>query len=214
MSGQVFNSEKEQLQNKKNRKVILAIFAIPALVFLVSTGLYFLVETKTVDFGTVNNGQLIVPPLQFSELALTTLSGEKFDYSKPEPKWAYIVFGDKRCIDSCESMLYIARQSIIALAKKMGRVRLMYVTTDGLIDEALQQRFDEEYRGIDIISLNQSDIETLFSESGIRPFKENTFYVADPRGWLMMHYEVENTQQDSLNVLGKAVVRDMKRLIK
>jgi cytochrome oxidase Cu insertion factor (SCO1/SenC/PrrC family) len=211
---QEINSEEKQLQNKKNRKVILAICGIPIAIILFSTALYFLVETKTVDLGTVNNGQLIVPPLEFSALSLTTLSGEKFDYSKPDPKWAYIVFGDKRCINACESMLYIARQSIIALAKKMSRVRLIYVTTDGLIDETLQQRFDEEYRGLDIVSVKKSDIEKLFAESAIKPFKNNTFYVADPRGWLMMHYEIENTQQDTLNVLGKAVVRDMKRLIK
>ena len=38
--------------------------------------------------------------------------------------------------------------------------------------------------------------------------------ILDPRGWLMMQYEAENTEQDTLNTLGKAVVRDMKRLIK
>ncbi len=213
MSGQGFKTEKEVEQNKKNRKVILGIFGIPALVFIFSTGLYLLVSSKTVDMGTVNNGELVVPPLQFAELPLQNIDGDNFDYSKPEPKWAFVVFGDQRCVDNCERMLYIARQSIIALAKKMNRVRLFYVTSNG-VDEALSQRFDAEYKGIEVISLQDSDIRQLFTQVDIDPFKASTFYVVDPRGWLMMQYEAENTEQDTLNTLGKAVVRDMKRLIK
>ena len=213
MSEQGFNSEQEVEQNKRNRRVILGIFGIPALVFILSTGLYLLVSSKTVDLGTVNNGELVVPPLQFAELSLVKVDGEVFAYSQPEPKWAFVVFGDQYCQGSCERMLYLARQSLVALAKKMHRVRLLYVTNNG-IDELLQQRFEKEYQGIDIISLSDSDVKQLFAPVAIDPFKANTFYVVDPRGWLMMHYQAENTEQDTLNTLGKAAVRDMKRLIK
>ncbi|MCP3909136.1 MAG: hypothetical protein GY712_14100 [Oceanicoccus sp.] len=213
MSGQVFKSQQEVEQNRKNRKVILGIFGIPALVFILSTGLYLLVSSKAVDMGTVNNGELLVPPLQFAELPLMNIDGETFDYSKPEPKWAFVVLGGQRCEGSCERMLYIARQSIIALAKKMNRVRLIYVTNNG-IDDALKERFDTEYKGVDVVSLQDVELQQLFTPVDIDPFKVNTFYVVDPRGWLMMHYQAENTEQDTLNTLGKAVVRDMKRLIK
>lgn len=207
-------SDKDQLQNKKNRKVILAILAIPCAVFLFSSLLYYLVENRAVDLGTVNNGALIVPPLQLAKQPLSTIDGQPFDYSKPEPKWAFVVIGDRYCIDDCERMLYIARQSIIALAKKMDRVRLMYITTDGSVSSEFQQRIDREYIGMDIVNLEPKFVEDLFSGSDIDPFKVNTFYVVDQRGWLMMHYQVEDTEQDTLNGLGKAVVRDMKRLIK
>ncbi|MEH6557685.1 MAG: hypothetical protein V7459_14885 [Oceanicoccus sp.] len=208
------HSDKDRIQNKKNRKVILAIFGIPVAILLFSSLLYFLVETRTVDLGTVNNGELIVPPLQLAEQPLSSIDGQAFDYSKPEPKWAFVVIGDSHCVDSCERMLYIARQSIIALAKKMNRVRLMYITTDGSVSSEFQQRIDTEYIGMDIVSLSRGAIGNLFSGSDIEPFKPNTFYVVDQHGWLMMHYQVDNTEQDTLNGLGKAVVRDMKRLIK
>ena len=201
-------------QNRKNRKIILGIFGIPAAVLVLSSVLYLLVNTKTVVLGTVNNGELILPPLPLVDLPLTTPNGETFDYSKPEPKWAFIVFGDDDCQDSCAKMLYIARQSITALAKNMNRVRLIYVTTNGVINADLQQRLDREYIGIDVLAINRDTIEMLFSETEIKPFAPNSFNVADPRGWLMMQYAVENTDQETLNVLGKAVVKDMKRLIK
>lgn len=208
------HSNKDQIQNKKNRKVILAIFGIPVAILLLSSLLYLLVETRTVDLGTVNNGELIVPPLQLAEQPLSTIDDQAFDYSKPEPKWAFVVIGDRHCVDSCERMLYIARQSIIALAKKMNRVRLMYITTDGSVSSEFQQRIDTEYIGMDIVSLSRDAIGSLFSGSDIEPFKSNTFYVVDQHGWLMMHYQVDDTEQDTLNGLGKAVVRDMKRLLK
>ena len=207
-------SDNDQLQTRKNRKVILAIFGIPVAIMLFSSLLYFLVETRTVDLGTVNNGVLVVPPLQLAELPLATTDGQTFDYSKPEPKWAFVVIGDSACVDSCERMLYIARQSIIALAKRMNRVRLLYITTDGAVSSEFQQRIDREYIGMDVLALNRDVIEDLFSASDVNPFADNTFYVVDQHGWLMMHYQVQDTEQNTLNDLGKAVVRDMKRLLK
>lgn len=210
MSKEIQNPE----QTRKNRKIILGIFGIPAGVLLLSSILYLLVDTKTVVLGTVNNGVLVSPPLPFIELSLTTISGDRFDYNKPEPKWAFVVFGDYDCKDSCEKMLYVARQSITALAKNMNRVRLVYVTADGVISAELQRRLDQEYIGIDALAINRDTIETLFSKTEIDPFAPNSFNVIDPRGWIMMHYAVENTDQSTLNELGKAVVKDMKRLIK
>lgn len=204
----------EKEQNKKNRRVILGIFGIPVLIIVLSTALYYLVESKAIDLGTVNNGELISPPLQFSELPLQTLSGEVFDYSKPEPKWAYVVVGDRECKDYCERMLYIARQSITALAKKMGDVRLLYVTTDNEISDELQQRVEREYRGIDVIKLSSTELSDFFVSTNIDPLQDKQFFVVDRHGWLMMRYTVSDTDQDTLNVLGKAVVKDMKRLIK
>jgi len=205
-----FNPE----QNKKNRKVILAIFGIPALVFLLSTITYYLVETRAIDLETVNNGQLITPPLQFAELELFTVNGDEFDYTKPEPKWAYLVIGDRYCSNDCERMLYVARQSITALGKNMHKVRLLYVTTDGVITGSLQQQLQQEYHGVDIISLSRPALEHLFEASSVNPFEERSFFVIDPKGWLMMTYHVDNTEQATLNDLGKSVIRDMKRLIK
>jgi hypothetical protein len=210
VSDSVVNPE----QNKKNRRVILAICGIPVLVILASTIMYFLVDSKAIDLGTVNNGKLITPPLQFTELPVKDLDGSLFDYSQPEPKWAFVVIGDQYCQNTCERMLYVARQSIISLAKKMNNVRLMYITTDGKISDSLQQRFDTEYMGMDTVMLSQAEISQLFSSSETNPFANNSFLVADRKGWMMMQYQVEDTEQETLYHLSKAIVRDMKRLIK
>lgn len=206
--------EKENIsaQQKNNRKVIVAICGIPVIVILLSSLLYYLVNSKGVDLGTVNNGELITPPLllpsDLSSLPTETVDGDQ------EPKWAYMIIGDKHCIDACERMLYVARQSIVALARKMGRVKLVYTNTDSEISEALSQRLDKEYKGIEIHNSSSDLVDDLFSGTAVDPFDAMQFFVVDPRGWLMMRYTVEDTSQETLNVLGKAVVRDMRRLIK
>jgi len=192
----------------------MGIAGIPVLVIVLSSVLYFLVDSKSVDLGTVNNGVLVQPPLALAEQPMLALSGERFDYSKPEPKWAFVVFAGHHCDDDCAPMLYTARQSITALGKKMNRVRLIYVTTSATISDQLQMQFDKEYRGIDVVALDSATITEMFAGSGFEPLVGKQFFVVDPRGWLMMQYQVEQSEQDSLNVLGKAVVKDMKRLIK
>lgn len=207
-------SDQPVVQASNNKKIFLGIIGIPVLVILLSTVLYFLVESRSIDLGTVNNGELISPPLEFGQLSLKGVDGKAFDYSKPEPKWSFIVIGDQHCSDVCEQMLYIARQSIVATGKKMARLRMIYVSSDGMISSQLQQRFAQEYIGLQVLAMTYAELDSLFKGSTTDPFASNQFLVADPRGWLMMAYKVDAVDQETLNTLGKAVVRDMKRLIK
>ncbi len=206
--------QSEHRQKRHNRRVLLGIFGVPALVFALSTGLYYLVETGTLRLGTVNNGELVDPPLAFTELPLKTPVGSPYDYAQPEPKWTFLVMGDRRCQGQCERMLYIARQSIIALGKKMGHLRLAYLPLDGEVADSLQQRLDKQYQGIDVITTERQQLADLLAGADLTPGQPRTFYVIDPEGWLMMTYRPEDTDQATLNTLGKAVVRDMKRLLK
>lgn len=205
---------KEQGQSKENRRVLLGIFGIPILVLLFSTGLYYLVDSGTVELGTVNNGELIRPPLKFTDLPLRTPTGEPFDYEQSDPRWTFVVFGDSECAGDCERMLYIARQSIIATGKKMHRLQLAYLTSTGPLEPSFERLIDEEYHGLRVVAVDEVELQALFADAKPQPYQPRTFFVVDPHGWLMMFYQVEDTGQQTLNALGKAVVKDMKRLIK
>lgn len=200
--------------NRSNRRVLLGIFGIPIVVFVLSTALYYLVVNDVIQLGTVNNGELVTPPLKLADVALTHVDSSVFEFESGEPLWTFLVIGDERCEDSCARMLYLARQSIVALGKKMNRVRLAYLTPAEVIDPALQARIDREYRGIELLHMPAGQLQALFAEAGAQPMQPRTFFVVDPQGWLMMFYQAEDTEQDTLNSLGKAVVRDMKRLLK
>ncbi len=205
-------AERERI--KKNRKVLLGIFGIPVLVIGLSSLLYFMVTSNVIKLDTVNNGELITPPLKFDELPFMTMDGKAFDYSQPEPKWAFVVFGDQFCAGDCEKMLYIARQSIVAMAKKMNRIRLIYVTTAYNIESSFYERIKSEYVGMDVLTISKSELDGLFHSAAVSPLQDRSFFVVDEHGWMMMTYQVPDTEQETLNTLGKAVIRDMKRLIK
>lgn len=204
----------EQANTAANRRVILWLFGIPIVVFALSTALYYLVTHDMVHLGTVNHGKLVNPPLRLTDLPLKTLDGAPYAYDQPEAKWTFLVIGDAECAGDCERMLYVARQSIVALGKKMARVKLAYLTPEPTINPALRRHIDDEYRGLELVHAERADLERLFADAGPQPFQSRSFFVVDPEGWLMMVYQVADTQQDTLNTLGKAVVKDMKRLIK
>lgn len=201
-------------QTAKGRKILLTIVGIPIVIILLSTALYFMVDTKIVDLGTVNNGTLITPPLRFSELPLLGLDGQVQDYGKPEPKWSYVVFGGAECIDDCERMLYLTRQTHIALAKKMPRVQRLYVSTEGSVSDYLQGQMKQHYADSLVATVDNTALQKMFSTSGIDPLQKNSFFVVDHNGWLMMVYQADDLQQHSLNSLGKLVLKDMRRLLK
>lgn len=201
-------------QTRKGRRILLTIVAIPVVIILLSSVLYFLVESKAIDLGTVNNGVLINPPLPLSGLNGSLNHDSVYDYTQPEPKWTFVVIGGAYCDESCEKMLYLSRQTNIALAKKMSRVRRYYINVDSTMSPSLSQLLHTKYRDTTVININKQDVEQLFSGSGISPFQERTFFVVDQRGWLMMYYQLDNLQQETVNILGKRILKDMKRLLK
>lgn len=209
-------SEVSTEQSKSgNRRVLLGIFGIPVVVFAFSTALYYLVQYEVIQLGTVNNGELVTPPLELNRQQLSRLGGEPYAFEPGEAgQWSFLVIGDQRCVDSCERMLYVARQSIVAMGKKMHRMRLAYLTSAESLDPEFQARIDQEYRSLELLHLPESELAATFSGAKLQAHQPRTFFVVDPEGWLMMYYQVEDTEQDTLNTLGKAVVRDMKRLIK
>lgn len=201
-------------QTKKGRKILLTIIAIPVAIILLSTALYFMVDTKVVDLGTVNNGTLITPPLRFSELPLQTVAGQASVYGGAESKWSYVVFGDSQCLEGCERMLYLTRQTHIALAKKMPRVQRLYVSVDGAISESLHSEIQQHYADSVVATVDEAALRTMFANSAIDPLQKNSFFVVDHNGWLMMVYQADDLQQQTLNDLGKLVLKDMRRLLK
>lgn len=200
-------------QRNQGRKIIVTIVAIPVVIILFSSLLYYLADNKIIDLGTVNHGELMSPPVQFSEIEMNHLDGGQFDYAKPDPKWAFVVIGDRYCQGACEKMLYLSRQTNVALAKKMNQLRRIYITTDDVISDDLKQLMAKDYPHVTVATTKEQDIKKLFKGTNVDAFKDNRFFVVDQRGWIMMHYTAEDLNQDALNTLGKKIVKDMKRLL-
>lgn len=207
-------SEQASVGNHQSKKVILFMVAIPTVILLVSTLLYYMAENKIISLGTVNYGELISPPLKLTDLELKTLDQNALDYFQTEPKWSFVVIGGKDCDSLCEKILYLSRQTHTALGKKMNQVRRYYLTAEGGISHTFHQHLIEDYPHLTVANVNEKALQLLFKHSGIDPLASKQFFVVDPHGWVMMRYSVANIDADSLNVMGKKIIKDMKRLLK
>lgn len=209
---------------KNNRAVLLLIGGIPVTMILAATWLWFFVASGDLDLvqalGTANRGTLVEPPRQLDDRDLTddTALPAKFADLDP-PRWAFLVPGDGASCDAqCEKTLYTTRQIHIALGKEFNRVRRLYVGTDALADTRLgvselsdgapapasfADYLDTEHRGLNAFTVSDADFAALFPE-----YAENdsTWYLVDPKGWIMMSYNGEIPYKD--------VISDLKFLLK
>lgn len=186
------------------KKIISLIVGIPVAIILLSTALYFLVDKNMINVGTVNYGSLLQPPLQMANLNLQA-------ETSTENKWQFLVVGNGHCDSNCENMLYISRQSHIALGKKLIHIERSYIA---VTDTNTTPLLPEKYSDVKTYTTSMKKIKKLFKGSDIDPLENNQFFVVDRQGWIMMRYHFEDTTEENINNWGKKIVKDMKRLIK
>lgn len=210
-------------QINKNRMVLLLIAGIPVTVILVATWLWYFVVNGEMDLvgmlGTANRGTLVQPPRQLDEHELQDAAGSPFKYADLEPRWTMLVPGvGARCDEPCEQSLYVTRQIHVAMGKDFKRIQRMYISESSVENTELMvpqlsdnrpaprefaQYLANEHQGLKTLTLEDGDYELLFAEHGADP---STWYLVDPRGWIMMSYNAEVPYKD--------VIADLKFLLK
>ncbi|MGJ8687145.1 MAG: hypothetical protein ACSHWQ_06670 [Spongiibacteraceae bacterium] len=197
-----------------SRRQVYIILFIPVAVIVFSSLFFFMAQKNIFNLGTVNRGVLIQPPVALPELSLQQNGGEEFLFDTPTSTWLYVVVGGSECIDACERMLYLSRQTHIALGKKTKRVKRVYLSVDGVLSPALRDFIEAEHSDITVLSVDRNKYMSALSQYNFDPLDAQAFYVVDPLGWMMMYYRAADLEVDTLNTLGKDVLKDMRRLLK
>jgi hypothetical protein len=212
-SNQTENSADKTKGN--NGKLILSfMLLLPIVVILSSTLLYKAAEKGNIDLGTVNLGELIDPPVNLADIAPVQSNGDAFEFNKADSKWAFLVIGDDECRGDCDKILYLTRQTRTAMGKKSPRVERIYLSTADGLSNTLATHVEAEHPKLRTGSADYAELENLLSgvegdfDSPLR------FYLVDPKGWIMMMYRLSSTDKDTINALGKDVLKDMNRLLK
>lgn len=206
-----------------NRMVLLLIAGIPLIMILAATWLWYFVVRGDLDLvgalGTANSGMLIQPPRQIDDEAILNQVGVPYPYAEHTPsRWTMLIPGGTRCAAACERTLYLTRQIHLGIGKDFNRLRRMYagevpvagtrLALDSLSDEsAVPDSFDEllagEHRGTEAVRMPAGATGRLFPEWEADP---STWYLVDPRGWIMMSYDADVSYKD--------VIGDLKFLLK
>lgn len=204
-------------------RLILALIAgIPVTVILAASWLWYFVVQGDLDLvgklGTANAGELLRPPRQALEAGWEDRAGNAFALAD-EPKWTLVIpHASGPCDALCERRLYETRQIHQSLGKTMGRVHRAMVSAadaqtltlavDALSDERplpadFATYLERDQRGLDLWFSDSENFAGMFPELADR---EDSWYLMDPAGWVMMRYDDEVSYKD--------VIADLKFLLK
>lgn len=219
---------------RNNRIKLLGLFAIVFVPMAVATSMYF--GSWGIPAGSTNNGELIWPPINISQLQATDAQGQpleqhfsldepgarplKWDLLSPEAdkdesesKWVLLVTGEQDCNKACQQALYTVRQVNIALGKEAKRVTRVLVSDQK--SNALPGDIAEQHPRLAIATTEKSALQQFATggasnREGINNSEMNAdswnIWVVDPLGNVILRYEA--------NRHGKDILKDMKRLLK
>ena len=119
-------------QRRSNQIKLLILWLIPVLLMATAGITYYLVQAGKLELGSKNNGVLVRPLLQMTELfkegAPGSIEGvEREAASLLQGKWTMIVRTKADCDQRCRDALYLSRQLHVRLNKDAYRVRRVYM---------------------------------------------------------------------------------------
>lgn len=183
---------------KNSRLPMLLIILIPSVAMGLAWLMFF--TGLWVPDGRTNNGDLILPPVQFSELRL--IEGETpLQLEKLEGNWGVLVFGSADCNgQACQESLYKTRQVHVALGKDADRVVRLYVAPQ---TPEVSGKLVDQHPNIFWLS---GDTTGILKALNLESWPENRFFIIDPLGNIMMGYQADQKGGDLLD--------DLKKLLK
>ena len=180
------NNPEQQVKVKKNRTNFLLVCAA----FLIPIVLAKLaLEQQWFNYGVTNQGQLLDKPVSLAELSLEHIQTDK--------QWLLVFNAPTNCDTRCQQTVNVLSNTYIALGKEMPRVQsvlLNYSSQDGAQDVSRWQQFN-------VKPLTHPELLA------------GMLFVVDPLGNIVLTHQPP-AQTAALPDFGKAIVADMKKLLK
>ena len=175
---------------EKGHKELLAIVGIAFLPFLIAGLLFIGFPSDEIPDDTVNEGLLIIPPIQIEVL-------------EGDGKWLLIHIVTEKCSDECREVLFLTKQSRKALGKNAARVRRIAVSSHELT-EPFMQLIMSEHKSLSLTV--DSQVVDALSSAIQNDAIANFVFLMDPLGKVMMYYTPE--------ILGKPLLQDLRHLLR
>lgn len=193
-------NEPEKELRSRNLRMLAVLAGLFLLPLAVAFWVYYGTDWRPVR--TVNHGELIAParPLPASQLqpavATDAAPAELF-----HRKWSLVYVGDGRCDDICRKSLYVMRQTRLSLNSEMARVERVFLATS---DCCAQDFLAREHPGLVVLDATGASASALLSVFPAEE-REQSLFVVDPLGNLMMRYDVRQNP--------KGLLQDLKKLL-
>ena len=199
---------------RKNRLILIitfAAFALPAILAYLAhaTGFW---QTR----GTVNQGVLIMPPVDFDEISLTIdEEGNKVRFDRGQQWWiAYVV--PTNCDAACKNSLLEARQTQTATGPYQKRVSTLLIQHENS-DPTAAAWAKENAPDMVITNVGQQTWREKLSRAAIEKSADaanaGQIYLIDPMGAVFMTYPGQSDPQEAIKQ-GKGMLKDLQRVLK
>ena len=163
-------------------------------------------RSDSIQFNTVNNGDLINPAIPVESFHLKT-PFEQTPAPRKEFKghWTVIYLLPKICSAGCHENLFNMKQMHTALGKEMSRVKRAYFFLPNQVNKAECKLYHDTYPNVPQWVIHANVLAELKTHNPHYE-KVGTYYIVDPMGHIMMSYEGDMPM--------KAIMNDIKRLLK
>ena len=193
------NAAERELRTRNLRLLAMlgCLFLLPlALAFWVYYG------TDWRPVRTVNHGELITParplPAVHLQPAIETDAPPAELFHR---KWSLVYVGDGQCDDTCRKSLYVMRQTRLSLNNEMGRVERVFLTTANC---CAKDYLAHEHPGLHVFDASSTAAQSLLNVFPVAD-REQSLFIVDPLGNLMMRYDVRQNP--------KGLLQDLKKLL-
>ena len=187
----------------KQLKGRLALVGIALMFFVpifVSWYLVFFSDYKE-GIKTLNNGELISPIINLSNLDMKAFSDDKVH--SHDRTWILAFLINEKCDESCQEKLYQIRQIRLAIGKDKDKLERLVIANANLD----WGTYKKEYPGQKYIDASMINFDSIVSVFKINPeLKADSIYLIDPYGNLMMQYK-NGTEPTG-------IIKDIERLIR
>jgi len=205
----VTNSMSIADSKRGSKRNLLIIAGMPLLVMLAATLLFRATQNGEINLvnllGTGNIGDLLQPAIETSKLELRDEKGNVASWPASS-HWSIVVPAFDGCNASCLQNLMTTRQVHLALGREEGRVRRVLLLIDTPLSAEAAAQIQKDHPHIVIARTTRDAIDNLLATQPKFSATSTSWYLADPQGWLMMHYGARHS--------GKDLLTDLKHLLK
>ncbi|WP_448556525.1 hypothetical protein [Thalassotalea montiporae] len=192
---------------RKHFVMVCVAFLLPVILAKMA------LEQQWFNYGVTNQGQLLAEPVSLSQLSLTDIQTDKH--------WLLVFNSPAPCEKACQQSVNALSNTYLALGKEMPRVQpvlLNYTksanqtetnTTLDITTTADTESVGKAQSDIDVSRWQKFNVPELSHPE----LQRGKVFIVDPLGNVVMTHQPPQTA-DALPAFGKAIVADMKKLLK
>ena len=178
------------LKLTKSRRLLLLVIGVFVLPVVLAK---LALNEQWFDYGVTNQGELVGNELTLTDLGLKP---EQFNQ-----QWLMLVNLPEQCDDFCQKTLLIINNAYTLLGKEIPRVTPVALIENNQADITYQAMHHKKWQAY------------ALPEEAKKVLDHQQLLIVDPLSNIVLSYPLP-TEEAEVNKLGKAVIADMKKLLK